>query len=257
MVRRWFFSNWIPIAFCCWGLLHLIFFVGAGFTIYLSPWFRWIALVSGIVLVGLALVWPFLPCCHTHEEHGHSHSHPSEIKSLFRFIVIIFPVLLCLWVKPSEFSVTTLQNRGISSELLPGMETLSTEELFSEPNNDFPFDEGNLSEISLSDLLFIAEDPELREKFLGKTIKVVGQPIFSSSTQFQLTRLFIMCCAADARPVGFWVDSLEEVSSTLQKANWLKVEGKLEFQSESERFIPRLKLISVEKTEAPEEIFLY
>lgn len=257
MVKRWFILNWIPLAFCCWGLLHLLFFWGKGFTIYLSPWFRWIALAAGIVLVLLALLWPFLPTNDCEETKCHSHHH--HRKTFWQFGIIIFPVLLCLWVRPSEFSVTTLQNRGVSSELLPGMDTISTEELFTEPNFDFAEDlsSGQLSEISVSDLLFIADDPELREKFQSKTIQVVGQPIFSSASRFQLTRLFIMCCAADARPVGFWVESESEVPVSLQKKNWLEVEGKLEFKSETNRFVPWIQASQVKETQAPEEIFLY
>lgn len=257
MIKRWFFSNWIPIAFCCWGLLHFSFFWGAGFNIYLSPWLRELALIAGIVLMSLAVLWPFLPSCHSHGE-AHEHDHHFDVKSLLQFSVILFPVVLCLWVKPSEFSVTTLENRGISSTALPGMKSqLTTEELFSGTDEDFAPEEHGISEVTVSDLLFTAEDPQLRKKFLNKTVKVIGQPIFSSSSHFQLTRLFIVCCAADAKPVGLWMDSVDQVPLKLQKADWLEVEGKLTFQSKTNHFVPYIEVTSVKKIETPEEVFLY
>ena len=57
----------------------------------------------------------------------------------------------------------------------------------------------------VTDLLFSAEDDTMRPAFEGRTVEVIGQylPVKDSpSGRFQIVRMFMVCCAADARPVA-------------------------------------------------------
>ena len=58
------------------------------------------------------------------------------------------------------------------------------------------------------DLIYAAEEPSMRADFEGKEVEVIGQfmPARENNApkadRFNLVRMFIICCAADARPVA-------------------------------------------------------
>ena len=68
------------------------------------------------------------------------------------------------------------------------------------------------------DLLYAAEEPTMRADFEGKEVEVIGQfmPARENNAQkdrFNLVRMFIICCAADARPVAITVQTDEPQAS--------------------------------------------
>jgi uncharacterized membrane protein YcgQ (UPF0703/DUF1980 family) len=110
------------------------------------------------------------------------------------------------------------------------------------------------------DLLYAAGEPVMREDFENKQVEVTGQflPALTGNPngdRFNLTRLFVMCCAADARPVAISVQS--QPATDLPKMTWVKVRGKATFPVEGGKHMPVIVAESVTETDAPEESFLY
>ena len=73
----------------------------------------------------------------------------------------------------------------------------------------------------------------------------------AASTRFKAVRMFMTCCAADARPVA--TDKLPD----FPEMTWVKVAAKAEFPVENGRRISVLKALKVEKTAPPEDSILY
>ena len=100
----------------------------------------------------------------------------------------------------------------------------------------------------------------MREDFEGKEIEMIGQfmPAKDKNAQgnrFNLVRMFVMCCAADARPVAVAVQT-----NTPEKAaemSWVKVVGKATFPLEGGRRIPVVVAESVSPCDPPPESFIY
>jgi uncharacterized membrane protein YcgQ (UPF0703/DUF1980 family) len=110
------------------------------------------------------------------------------------------------------------------------------------------------------DLLYAAGEPTMREDFENKQVEVTGQflPALTGNPngdRFNLTRLFVMCCAADARPVAISVQTNPAID--LPKMTWVKVRGKATFPVEGGRHMPVIVAESTTETDAPEESFLY
>ena len=110
------------------------------------------------------------------------------------------------------------------------------------------------------DLLYAAQDNTLRKDFEGKTVQLIGQfmPDKTSTgggTRFKAVRMFMTCCAADARPVATLVEAA--APPDFPEMTWVKVTAKSEFPVENGRRISVLKAIKVEKTDPPEEAMLY
>lgn len=110
------------------------------------------------------------------------------------------------------------------------------------------------------DFLFAAVDDGNRKDFEGKKFEVVGQFLpdkGGSKLKFQLVRMFMFCCASDARPVALAVDApgtLEGIS----EMGWVKLTGVAKFRAEADgRFTPYFQAERVTPTEPPAETMLY
>ena len=117
--------------------------------------------------------------------------------------------------------------------------------------------------VNVVDLLMAAEDDTLRPQFEGKTVEVVGQfmpPDAGKETdadkpRFRLVRMFMVCCAADARPVAVNVESPQPAK--LAEMAWTKVVGTVAFSQEGERHNVVVRSRSATVTEPPKEAMLF
>jgi len=119
--------------------------------------------------------------------------------------------------------------------------------------------EGNIV-VQVVDLLYAAEDTSLRGDFAGHDIEMIGQLMpdttnNASGKRFKLVRMFMVCCAADARPVAVLVES--DTKPKGEDMSWIKVVGKVEFPIEGGRPIAVVKASKVTATDPPEETMLY
>jgi uncharacterized repeat protein (TIGR03943 family) len=110
------------------------------------------------------------------------------------------------------------------------------------------------------DLLYAAQDNVLRKDFEGKPVQLIGQlmPDKTSANQgarFKAVRMFMYCCAADARPIATLVEA--DKMPDLPEMTWIKITGTPTFPVENGRRVSVLKAEKVEKTEPPEEATLY
>ena len=77
----------------------------------------------------------------------------------------------------------------------------------------------------------------------------------ASGHRFKAVRMFMTCCAADARPVATLVEC--DTLPKLPEMTWIKVTGTATFPVENGRRISILKAERVEKSAPPEETMLY
>jgi uncharacterized repeat protein (TIGR03943 family) len=110
------------------------------------------------------------------------------------------------------------------------------------------------------DLLYAAQDNALRKDFEDKPVELIGQLMPDTANnakgnRFKAVRMFMTCCAADARPVATLVESAQKPA--LPEMSWVKITGTATFPIENGRRIAVLKAEKVEKTQPPEESMLY
>jgi uncharacterized membrane protein YcgQ (UPF0703/DUF1980 family) len=102
--------------------------------------------------------------------------------------------------------------------------------------------------------------PSYREDFENKPIELTGQfvPLTAGNPKgdrFQAIRLFITCCAADAKPVGVTVQYPKTLK--IPEMGWIRVTGISTFPMEGGRRTAVLMATKVEECPAPEEPFVY
>jgi len=115
--------------------------------------------------------------------------------------------------------------------------------------------DGNVA-LEVTDLLYAEQEESLRKIVDGKTIEVVGQYLpAEDAKQFKLVRMFIVCCAADARPVALPVEAAEQIHAP--EMGWIRVTGKATFTQSEDRTHVVMKADKIESVEPPAEAMLY
>ncbi len=110
------------------------------------------------------------------------------------------------------------------------------------------------------DLLYAAQDNMLRKDFEGKRVQLIGQFMpdtanNASGHRFKAVRMFMTCCAADARPVATLAEA--DTLPSFPEMTWVKIHGTATFPLEKGRRISILKAEKIEKTEPPAEAMIY
>jgi uncharacterized repeat protein (TIGR03943 family) len=114
--------------------------------------------------------------------------------------------------------------------------------------------------VEVLDLLYAAQDNALRKDFEGKPVQLIGQLMPDTSNnasghRFKAVRMFMTCCAADARPVATLVEAAQ--MPTMAEMSWIKITGTATFPIENGRRIAVLKSDKIEATKPPDESMLY
>ena len=110
--------------------------------------------------------------------------------------------------------------------------------------------------VEITDLLRAKTTEPLRNFIAGKNVAVVGQFVpGSTENNFRLTRMFIWCCAADARPIHVTV----EVSAPVYvpELQWVKVIGRPQYSIVDGHAHLLVKAYSVVPIKAPKDAMLY
>jgi len=114
--------------------------------------------------------------------------------------------------------------------------------------------------VEVLDLLYAVQDSQLRKDFEGRSVQLIAQMMPSKvaegpQNRFKAVRMFMTCCAADARPVATMVEAtpLPEIP----EMTWVRVVGKATFPLENGKRTAVIQASSVTETKPPEESMLF
>lgn len=288
------FSRWLPCAtLAAWSTILLYFYFSGRLASFLHPMFRPYVLIAGCVLAVMALIFLIFPadanCCSA-RDCGHGLSRLATGKVL-TFLILLVPVSAAAMFSADGFGKNAVLNRGIITDITQlRPSTAKGDDPITVPDLPLPTNEaatgttGTMPPAPASstpapaaqdylqrtpdgrivaevlDLLYAAQDNALRKDFEDKPVELIGQlmPDVSNNAtgkRFKAVRMFMTCCAADARPVA----TLFEVEQKLEfpEMTWIKVTGTATFPIENGKRTAVLKADKVEKTEPPEESMLY
>lgn len=278
-----------------WSTILLYFYFSGRIQAFLHPMFRPYVLIAGFVMAAMALVFVLFPadanCCSS-AECGHGLSRLNSGKVL-TFLILLLPVSAAAMFSADGFGKNAILNRGIITDASalrpPAAQTgqpMTMPDLplpAAEPSDPAPASAPPAPESSTStqppapqdylqrtpdgrivtevlDLLYAAQDNALRKDFENKPVELIGQLMPDTSNnatgkRFKAVRMFMTCCAADARPVATLFEI--EQKPELPEMTWIKVTGTATFPIENGRRIAVLKAERVEKCNPPEESMLY
>jgi uncharacterized repeat protein (TIGR03943 family) len=263
-------------------------------TALMPSYCRAYVLIAGILLGIMALAFALFPadaeCCTTA-----ACSHPLSRARGGRwltFLILLVPISAASFFSQDSFGKSTMMNRGVVTDAssLPQLGKVSSAPLdlplptqSGAPASATPAPAGAAQQPSgaqpataqndylertpegyivaeVLDLLYAAQDNVLRKDFEGKTVQLIGQFMPDTTNnpngnRFKAVRMFMTCCAADARPVAALVQGNQ--APNIPEMSWVKIIGTATFPVEKGRRTAILQATKVEKTEPPEETMLY
>ena len=253
----------------------MLFYFSGRVASYLHPTFHFLTAMSGIVLlllaVGLLVLAGEDVCCEAGSSTSPGQQKP--VRSVLSTFILVVPLLIAATVSPDQFGEAIVKNRGYIEEIndLPGYKPsieppLPTADPQGDAGDDaasqeyLPRNEAGQIKAQTVDLIYAAEEPTMRADFEGKAVELIGQFMperadNAKGDRFNLVRMFVMCCAADARPVAITVQTSN--AQSVAEMSWIKVVGKAAFPVESGRRVPIVLAESVTPCDPPEETFIY
>ncbi len=290
-------------ALFAWGSLMVYFFLSGRLTNYVAPFLKPLVVLSGVFLLGIGLCILFggkqLTGALSTEESGSELYAPARVRATkwVAFLLLVVPVWVAAGVSKDRYGDSAILNKGISNTLSPGYAGKSA--LVPAPvaptvNNalpaaiepplpgatPLPADSGSALDAAqylkttadghviaeVTDLLFAAEDDSMRPLFEKRTVEMIGQFIpakNASDNRFQIVRMFMVCCAADARPIAVSVlppvatNSKTAAAKTPVEMAWTRVVGTVEFPLENGHRIPIIHAQTATPCDPPSEAMLY
>ncbi|MDD3726245.1 MAG: TIGR03943 family protein [Candidatus Ratteibacteria bacterium] len=164
------------------------------------------------------------------------------IQSSLSFIVLLFPILLVVVVRPGSLPGLAAGKRGISQEFAGEnvMEILKAQIEM----------EGQYKKLNIKQILTLVKNKP--EEIDGKPVAVEGFVFKQNvSEKFILVRFLITCCAADATPLG--IEVLYSNTGELKQDIWVKVYG----QCRIEEGKPVIIAEEIKETQQPTDVYLY
>lgn len=232
---------------------------------------------------------------HAEQAKGHQHHGTVDGMGamLFKTILLLLPLAIIVSGKATAYSITTIQNRGVvdninklpsakagaaaaasaasssksTTSVTPSAITVATNDATtsasqSSPSSDSsaPTASGRPMPLQVIDMLYAVQMPSYRGEFEGKEVELIGQyiPLTTGNPKgdrFQAIRMFITCCAADAKPVGVTVQYPKPLK--VSEMGWVKITGKPTFPMEGGHRMAVLEATKVEECPAPSEPFVY
>jgi uncharacterized repeat protein (TIGR03943 family) len=243
------------------GSVFLSFYGTGRIEQYLNPLFRPFVLAGGLLTLIMGVTCLITrPPEHFCSEGGCDHRHASRLSmSLASFGLICVLVLVGGTFSKDAFDQQIFVNRGSMDEdsRLSSVFTSNARYPGNSKNGivrDQKADD-NIA-VEITDLLRAETVEPLRNLLAGKNVAVVGQFVAGPTEQnFRLTRMFIWCCAADARPIHVTV----EVSTPayVPDFQWVRVIGRPEYWIAGGHPHLLVKAYSVVPIKAPKDAMLY
>ncbi len=115
--------------------------------------------------------------------------------------------------------------------------------------------------LDIPQIFYTAGDRELMQVMEGIPVEATAQLMEETlhnpnKTRLKAFRLFIECCAADARPLSIPID-FGKAPPEYTEMGWYKIYGKLHYANENEEIIPLLQVERIEQTSEPTDGLLF
>ena len=258
-----------PLICLTWAAVMLYFYQSGRLVRYLAPDFRNFCLIGGL---GLGVIGLFVlltsseevDCGQDHSE-GDPHDHESnEMHPLTSAVLMLAPLLFALFSTKDGFSALALSRKALydapSSKnvfLASALPPLTIEEIEKTHRKSTTGE----YEFNLMELYFAIGDPELLKLIDGMKVVTEGRMVAerdnnANGTRKRLYRLFITCCAADARAVPI-IAEFGKTPPNVEENSWMKLTGVIRFPMENGARQAVLEVETSEKSDPPwEESFM-
>lgn len=245
IVRRWAQA----LAALVWGVVLLYFYDSGRLSKYLAEDFRPYTLWGGLALLVLGVFVAVtarqqVGCGHEPGEcdandHEHDHEH-SDMPLPVALSCLLAPVLFSVAVTKDSYSAEVLERKMMTSASQAGqrwMRASLPDMTLDDLAKTYARNERGAWEIGLLELFFVTRDQSIMNLLKGQRVRTEGKLLWEQNAaeprrRAKLYRLFITCCAADARTVPVWLD-FPQAGPEVADQSWFAAEGELDFVTQN------------------------
>jgi uncharacterized repeat protein (TIGR03943 family) len=235
-----------PLIALSWSGAMLYFYGSGRIVKYLAPSFRPLCLYGAL---GLAVIGLFVlltsreksACGHDHScDEAHDHE-SGDMHPLMSMLLMLAPLVFAVFNTTDGYSIDVLSRKSLYNAPLSKdlffAKKLSPLTLADIEKSHTKNGEGNY-QFNLMELYFAVGDPELKKLLDGMKIETEGRLVAEKEnnargTRRRLYRLFITCCAADARAIPIIIEFGEGALPGMEENTWVKISGKINFPVEN------------------------
>ena len=235
-----FRAMFAPLVLATWGAVVLdVVFTGKIRTLLHPAFYPWVAITgASLLLVAIALV--FAPGA----------LHPEPWRAWFgRGGLLLVPILVALGFAPSTYSSYTVLNRGLNASVPRSPTSLEAPPSLTPSSNA-----GKPLQVDVPYILSSTDSDDNRKLMDGKSVELIAQLYPTNGGGFDVVRLLIYCCAADASPLSVHVNG---DANTQKGEAWVDVTGVVRYSQKDGQWTPYLDLQNIKSATPPADPFLY
>jgi uncharacterized repeat protein (TIGR03943 family) len=252
-----------------WSGMLLYFYCSNRIVKYVAPDFRLMVLCSGL---GLAVMGCFILLTakerkklisDQNADHFHDHE-SSDMHPLTSFFLMVIPIVGAICFTKDTYSLSALSHKSvdnspISKNVFGVIESPPLTREYIEKTHQKTSD--GYFQFNLLELYFAVGDKEALKVIEGMKVETEGRLVDEKAnnqngSRKRLYRLFITCCAADAKAVPINLE-FGTMSYSIKDNNWVKVAGVIRFLNQNGAFTPVLEVAIAHESDPPwEESFI-
>ncbi len=264
--RAAWLAHWIKLAalFAVAAFLGFAHFAGWVHD-YLATQYLWLppAGAVALLLMGLARLTASPAtggnCCDGDCSTGTGSSRKAVFTASVSFVILVAPIALALAVQPKEFSSEGMRKRRLPTLrrdvkleravnwILGLSDATETSEIAADTLPKEP------TLLQLVEIAAVADPEDLD----GKFVTIVGRcdvPDGEASRRFDVYRLLVTCCVADASAVSVEVARNDDVR--LESGRWVRIGGILRYDNPIDPATPVVHAATISKVSEPSEPYL-
>ena len=235
-----------------WGAVLIYFFFSGRLASLLHPNFHALVLLTGVLLSasGILLLWRVESDSPEHACDDGCCDSPVRFSlgRLPAFLVLVVPIALATVISPDKYGSVMVRNRGT-------VETLDTASSDTQSAPKHVAGPDGPAIVEVGDLLIAAQTKPGMAQYDGKRVEVIGQITPLGDKEFEVVRMLMLCCAADAQMLAVRVQS--DPRPPLQPMQWVKVMGRVNFAKKGDLEVPIITAESVVVAPEPADRYVY
>ena len=148
---------------------------------------------------------------------------------------------------------------GTDSETKAESEPAADPYEFTKSDLDKLVDKNDAGEymVTVPEIFFTGGDASIQKVLDGEAVETIGQFIEETKnnpngTRLRVYRMFMECCAADARPLSVTIE-FGKTPPEFKELGWYKLHGKMDFEEGDGYSVPVINAVSIEPTEEPSD----
>lgn len=236
-----------PLTLGVWGGLLIYFYATRRLAALVHPDFHALVLATGCLLVGAAACLLFAPRAGQAACHGGEPAGLNPARAL-GYAVLLLPVLLAAWISPDQYGHGMVRNRETAEAPASPALTLAARSPLPPPPTATAAEP-----VEIGDLLMAAQTPQGRERYEGRCVEFIGQINPLGPGRFELVRMLMLCCAADAQILAVPIRG----ACALDAMKWGQVRGPVHFIPKGSGWQPEVVAEALAEIPAPADRYVY